>query len=54
VKTRRTEFATLAGAMLTLAVTIAGAQSGGACNRDCLIGLTEAYLSAMVALSSGW
>jgi hypothetical protein len=35
--------------MLTMAVAVAGAQGSGACNRECLIGLTEAYLSAMVA-----
>jgi len=39
----------LAVAMLTTATVIASAQGSGACNRDCLIGLTEAYLSAMVA-----
>src|SRR6185503_1408969 len=30
-------------------VAVASAQTSGACNRECLIGLTEAYLSAMVA-----
>ena len=39
----------LAGAMLTMSVAVAAAQTSGACNRECLIGLTEAYLSAMVA-----
>ena len=40
---------TLLAAMLTMAVAVSGAQTTGACNRECLIGLTEAYLSAMVA-----
>jgi hypothetical protein len=44
----RTIWTLLAGAMLTMAVAVAGAQGNGACNRECLIGLTEAYLSAMV------
>ena len=39
----------LAGAMLTMAVAVASAQNSGACNRECLIGLTEGYLSAMAA-----
>jgi hypothetical protein len=39
----------LAGAMMTMTVAVAGAQTSSACNRECLIGLTEAYLSAMVA-----
>ena len=46
---RRTMWTLLAGAMLTMAVAVAGAQGDSACNRQCLIGLTEAYLSAMVA-----
>lgn len=46
---RRDVWTLLAGAMLTMTVAFAGAQSIGACNRQCLIGLTEAYLSAMVA-----
>ena len=46
---RRDVWTLLAGAMLTMTVAVAGAQGGGACNRECLIGLTEAYLSAMVA-----
>ena len=36
-------------AMVTIAVGVAGAQGSGACSRECLIGLTDAYLSAMVA-----
>ena len=47
--TRRTMWALLAGAMLMMAVAVAAAQGSGACSRECLIGLTEAYLSAMVA-----
>ena len=47
--TRRTMWTLLAGAMLTTAAVVAGAQGSGACNRECLIGLTDAYLSAMVA-----
>jgi hypothetical protein len=39
----------VAVAMVAAAVAATGAQSGGACNRDCLIEITEAYLSAMVA-----
>jgi hypothetical protein len=39
----------LAGAMLTMAIAFVGAQGSGACNRACLIGLTETYLSALVA-----
>ena len=39
----------LAGALLTTSVAVLAAQTGGACNRECLIGVTEAYLSAMVA-----
>ena len=35
-------------AMVTIAVGVAGAQGSGACSRECLIGLTETYLSAMV------
>jgi len=46
---RRTIQTLLAGAMLTMAVAVSGAQTSGACNRECLIGLTEAYLSAMAA-----
>jgi hypothetical protein len=46
---RRTMSILLTGAMLTTAMAIAGAQGRAACNRECLIGLTEAYLSAMVA-----
>jgi hypothetical protein len=46
---RRTVWTLLAGAMVTMAVAVAGAQGSGVCNRECLIGLTEAYLSAMVA-----
>ena len=46
---RRDVWTLLAGAMLTMTVAVAGAQGSGACNRQCLIGLTEAYLSAMVA-----
>ena len=46
---RRAMWTLLAGAMLTMAVAVLGAQGNGACNRDCMIGLTEAYLSAMVA-----
>jgi len=43
---------TLAAIAVTAAVSVgvgAAAQSGGLCNRECLIELTEAYLSAMVA-----
>jgi hypothetical protein len=46
---RRDVWTLLAGAMLTMTGAVAGAQGSGACNRQCLIGLTEAYLSAMVA-----
>jgi len=46
---RRDVWTLLAGAMLTITVAVAGAQGSGVCNRQCLIGLTEAYLSAMVA-----
>jgi len=46
---RRDVWTLLAGAMLTMTVAVVGAQGSGACNRECLIGLTEAYLSAMVA-----
>ena len=34
---------------MAVAVVSAGAQAGGACNRDCLIEVTESYLAAMVA-----
>ena len=40
---------TLTAAAIAAVVLTTSAQSGGACNRDCLIELTEAYLSAMVA-----
>ena len=40
---------TLAAIAVTAAVVTAGAQSGSACNRECLIELTEGYLSALVA-----
>ena len=40
---------TLTAVAIAAAVLTTSAQSGGACNRDCLIELTEAYLSAMVA-----
>ena len=46
---RRTMWTLLSGGLLTTAVAVAGAQGSGACNRECLIGLTESYLSAMVA-----
>jgi hypothetical protein len=39
--------------MLTMAIAVAGAQGNGACSRECLIGLTETYLSAIVARDSG-
>ena len=39
----------LAGVMVTIAVAIPSAQGSGPCNRECLIELTERYLSAMVA-----
>lgn len=40
---------TLATLMVAAAVMMAAAQSSGTCNRECLIQVTEAYLSAMVA-----
>lgn len=45
----RTMWTLAAGMLLTIAVAGESAQTDGACNRECLIGLTEAYLSAMVA-----
>jgi len=45
---RRTMW-TASWCMLTMVVAVAGAQGSGACNRECLIALTDAYLSAMVA-----
>jgi hypothetical protein len=33
-------------AAVAAAVVSAGAQAGGACNRDCLIAITESYTSA--------
>jgi len=41
--------ASLTLAAVAVAVVSAGAQAGGACNRDCLIEVTESYLAAMVA-----
>jgi hypothetical protein len=46
---RRTVWTLLTGALVTMAVAVVGAQTSAACNRECLIGLTDAYLSAMVA-----
>lgn len=46
---RRLVKASLTLAAVAVAVVSAGAQAGGACNRDCLIEVTESYLSAMVA-----
>jgi hypothetical protein len=46
---RHTMWTLLPGAVLAMAVVVAGAQGRGACNRECLIEVTEAYLSAMVA-----
>ena len=46
---RWTRYAALAGVMLTMAVVAVTAQSGETCNRECMIDVTEAYLSAMVA-----
>jgi len=49
MKIRRSVWTLLAGAMVTIALVVVGAQRSGACDRACLIVLTEAYLSAMVA-----
>ena len=46
---RWTRWASATVPMLVTAAVALGAQTGGACNRDCLIEVTEAYLSAMVA-----
>src|SRR5262245_13774089 len=46
---RQTMWTLLAGAMVTIAVALAGAQTTPTCNRECLIELTDIYLSAMVA-----
>jgi hypothetical protein len=44
-----TAWTLLAGVIVTIASAAPRAQSGPACNRDCLVELTESYLSAMVA-----
>lgn len=44
-----TTWALLTGAMLTMTAAAPRAQSSGACDRACLVELTEAYLSAMIA-----
>jgi hypothetical protein len=46
---RRTMWTLIAGVMLTIGMAVGGAQGTGACNRECLIGLTDACLAAMVA-----